>query len=172
MKTLAWVAFHNPDWCDGPDISPVVHNHWSRPVVDLLLESEAPFHTVQPCRAGLVPGVIGWCSTRPDVDTAQILVGCDPERPNPEGVTDEAGGGWRAVWYERAIRRLAAWELCVLVDSGHVPDRPVAAKAVPVASEYSRRFGSCCRRADPTHQANPRHLFPELELLPSFTAVH
>jgi hypothetical protein len=115
MRTLAWIVFHNPDWCDGPDISPMASNHWNRPVVELLLASEAPFSTndVNIACARLV----GWCYSQPDLDAYQIGVHNVPERPDPDGIADPGEWGERlAAWYKRVIQRLGRWERAVLVN--------------------------------------------------------
>src|SRR5262245_50220792 len=81
------IVFHNPDWCDGPQISPMVRNHWLRPVVDLLLESEAPFSTNDVSLA--CARFIGWCHSRPDVDSSLLSVQSISEQPDPDAVSDE-----------------------------------------------------------------------------------
>jgi hypothetical protein len=115
MPSLAWVVFHNPDWCDGPAVSPMVHNRWPRPVVELLLDSQTPFTTNDVDLA--CSRFIGWCYTNPVVDTSLLAVQTVTERPDPEGIEDQAVWVERlAAWYMRLMRRLSAWELAVLVN--------------------------------------------------------
>ena len=115
MSLPASVVFHNPDWCDGPAVSPMVHNCWSRSVVDLLRESEAPFSTNDVDLA--CSRFIGWCYTNPQVDTSLLGVCNVFERPDPEGVEHQAAWGEQlAAWYARLMHRLGTGELAVLVN--------------------------------------------------------
>jgi hypothetical protein len=115
MPSLAWVVFHNPDWCDGPAVSPMVHNLWPRPVVELLLDSQALFTTNDVELA--CARFIGWCHTNSEVDTLLLGIQNVTEQPDPEDVEDQAVWNERlAAWYARVMRRLGSWELAVLVD--------------------------------------------------------
>lgn len=115
MPSLAWVVFHNPAWCDGPAVSPMVHNHWRRPIVELLLDSQTPFTTNDVDLA--CSRFIGWCYTTSEVDTLQLGVQNVTERPDPETIEDQAVWDERlAAWYARLIRRLDAWKVAVLVN--------------------------------------------------------
>ena len=54
--------------------------HWNRPVVELLLESEAPFSTNDVALA--CARFVGWCYARPDVDTFLMGVRNVAEMPD------------------------------------------------------------------------------------------
>jgi hypothetical protein len=93
----------------------MVHNRWLRPVVELLLESHAPFTTNDVDLA--CTRFIGWCYTNPAVDTLLLGVQNVAERPDPEGVEAQAVWGERlAAWYARLMARLGTWEHAVLVN--------------------------------------------------------
>jgi hypothetical protein len=85
------VVFHNPTWCDGPAVSPIVANRWTRPVVELLLQSETPFSTNDVDVA--CARFVGWCSSRPEIDTFHMSVSNVPGWPAPQ-----AAGASRRAW--------------------------------------------------------------------------
>ncbi|HVK16873.1 MAG TPA: hypothetical protein VM533_07980 [Fimbriiglobus sp.] len=109
MAASVGVVFHNPAWCDGQAISPMVANRWTHSVVELLLQSEAPFSTNDVDLA--CARFVGWCYSRPEIDTAQMSVSNVPGWPDPPG----SGASRLASRYGRVIRWLEAWD-AVLVN--------------------------------------------------------
>ena len=116
MGETAWIVFHNPDWCNGPAMSPMVRCHWNHPVVELLFESEAPFSTNDVDLA--CARFIGWCYSHPDAVSFQLLsVSNIPGRPDPERIENKLERNARlAAWYRDSIARLGASKTAVLVN--------------------------------------------------------
>ena len=119
MRSSASVVFHNPEWCDGPSISQLVSNYWNRPVVELLLASEAPFSTNDVDLA--CSRFVGWCFSQPDLDVALLAIRSIAALPDAEENADRVD--WSsplASWYQSVMSRLGAYEDAVLVNLGQL----------------------------------------------------
>ena len=115
METFDAVVFHNPDWCGGPAVSPMVSSRWTRPIVELLLESTAPFSTNDVDLA--CARFIGWCYANLASDRLLLGVQNVPELPDPEAVENQ--GDWDArlaAWYQRVTCQLGGVDHVVLVN--------------------------------------------------------
>jgi hypothetical protein len=119
VQTSATIVFHNSGFCDGPSISPVVSNYWNRPVVELLLASEAPFRTNDVDLA--CARFVGWCFSQSDLDVALLAVRSIATQPDLEENADRVDWSSRlASWYQSVMSRLGACEEVVLVNLGHI----------------------------------------------------